>query len=384
MFFRLGLHLPAQQRVFAAFFLYAFALGGLYPRLPELQEQLGVGEGALGMALIGVSTGTLFMLTFGARLLERLGYRRVFFVFLPLLPFWYALASHATGPLAMFLWLLPAGLSVGAVEIVVNVEADRVEHALGRRIMNRAHAFWSFGFFGAGMVAALLSWLQVSPQWHLGLVVPVVLLATVLVLGRYEPAAERPGSDTEAPPRFAWPTPAIAVLVVLSISAMLMEGASIDWSGIYMRDEFGASATLSALAVATGALAQGVTRYLADPWVERFGPRRSAQVLLALMAAGVLMMLVAPVMPLAFLGLVMIGVGSSVIFPLAMSAAAQRTDRPASLNVAALAQTAFLAFLLGPPLLGWVAEWAGIRWAFGVGLPLIALSLWACRGLARR
>ncbi len=382
--FRLGLDLPAQQRVFAAFFLYAFALGGLYPRLPELQQQLGVGEGALGMALIGVSTGTLFMLTFGARLLERLGYRRVLFIFLPLLPLWYALASHASGPLAMFLWLLPAGLSVGAVEIVVNVEADRVEHALGRRIMNRAHAFWSFGFFGAGMVAALMSWLSISPQWHLALVVPLVCVAMVLVLGRYEPAGERPGADTDAPPRFAWPTPAIALLVLLSISAMLMEGASIDWSGIYMRDEFGATATLSALAVATGALAQGIARYVADPWVERYGPRRSAQVLLAVMGAGVVLMLVAPVMPLAFLGLIMIGVGSSVIFPLAMSAAAQRTDRPASLNVAALAQTAFLAFLLGPPLLGWVAEWAGIRWAFGVGLPLIVLSLWACRGLARR
>ena len=69
------------------------------------------------------------------------------------------------------------------------------------------------------------------------------------------------------------------------------------------------------------------------------------------------------------------GVGTSVIFPLAMSAAAQRTDRSAAVNVATLAQTSFVVFLLGPPLLGLVAQHWGIRWSFGIGLPLVALSL---------
>ena len=85
---------------------------------------------------------------------------------------------------------------------------------------------------------------------------------------------------------------------------------------------------------------------------------------------------------LALLGFGLMGVGSSAIFPLAMSAAAQATDRPAAVNVAALAQTSFIAFLVGPPLLGWVATSLGIRWSFGVGLPLVALGWWAARALA--
>ena len=76
------------------------------------------------------------------------------------------------------------------------------------------------------------------------------------------------------------------------------------------------------------------------------------------------------------------GIGTSAIFPLAMSAAAQRTDRPAAVNVAALAQISFVAFLLGPPLLGYVAEHFGIRWTFGLGLPLILLSLVTAGALA--
>jgi MFS family permease len=80
----------------------------------------------------------------------------------------------------------------------------------------------------------------------------------------------------------------------------------------------------------------------------------------------------------------MMGVGTSVIFPLAMSAAAQLTDRPASTNVASLAQISFVAFLLGPPLLGYVAEHFGIRWSFGVGLPLVILSIACAKALGKK
>jgi MFS family permease len=82
-----------------------------------------------------------------------------------------------------------------------------------------------------------------------------------------------------------------------------------------------------------------------------------------------------PLWWLAYIGFAMIGVGTSALFPLAMSAAAQRTDRPAAVNVAALAQISFVSFLLGPPLLGYVAEHFGIRWAFGIGIPLVILGL---------
>jgi MFS family permease len=92
----------------------------------------------------------------------------------------------------------------------------------------------------------------------------------------------------------------------------------------------------------------------------------------------------APYPMVAMLGFALIGVGSSAIFPLAMSAAAQRTDRPAAVNVAAMAQTGFVIFLLAPPILGFVAEHWGIRWSFGVCLPLVILGLLSCQALAPR
>ena len=372
---RFGFALPPHRRVFAAFFLYAFSFGGFFPRLAELQRSMQVTEGQLGLGLIGVACGTLISLTFSARIVERVGHRTVLLTLMPMLPVFYALAAHATGALALFLCLLPAGLFIGAIELVVNLEADRVEHQGGRRIMNRSHAFWSFGFFGAGLLGAGAARLGISPQWHLAAVVPLSAVLVLLLLGRFESAPHRDGSHDEPAHHYARPTLAIGALVLFSLSGLVLEGAGIDWSAIFMRDIFDSAASVGGLAVAIGACAQGTMRYLADRYVERHSPIVIARTLLVVLGLGTLMVTFAPAPAMALLGFALMGVGTSVMFPLAMSAAAQRTDRSAATNVAALAQTSFVSFLMAPPLLGWVAQHWGVRWSYGVGLPLILLSL---------
>ncbi|KKB13721.1 MFS transporter [Devosia geojensis] len=381
---KFGLDLPPQFRVYAAFFIYAFCMGNLFPRLPDIQHGMGVGEGALGLALIGSAVGTLISLTFATPIIEKIGYRRTILVALPVLSLLYAIAVTAPGPAAFFALLLPVGLAIGAIEIIVNIEADRTEHALGRRIMNRAHAFWSFGFFFAGLVGAAIAQLGISPQVHLFAMVPVVVVATILLLGKFHPAAHRTGGNTDKAPLLARPSLAILTLVAVTLSAMILEGAGGDWSAIYMRDVFAVEPFLAGFAVALGAGTQAVTRFFADGFVERYSPVAVARTLLTILGIGALCVFFAVSAPMALLGFALMGVGTSAIFPLAMSAAAQRTDRPAAINVAALAQISFVAFLLGPPLLGLIAETFGIRWSFGVGLPLVALSLIAAGALGRK
>jgi MFS family permease len=381
-FYRLGLPLQAHHRVFAAFFLYAFSMGGFYPRLAEIQHGMGVGESTLGLALIGVACGTLFSLTFLAPLLERFGARRTLITLPPCVALVYALASHTQSPLVLFCVLFMAGLCLGCLETIVNLEADRVEHQLGRRIMNRSHAFWSFGFFGAAVFSSLLSRLQFSAQWQLSLTVPIVLLLTLLLMGRFEAAPSRHVESGDAAPRWSVPSGGIMLLVACCASALLLEGAGIDWSAIYMRDVFQSGASVSALAVSVVALAQACTRFVADSLVERYSPVPVARGLLSVLLVGALLVSTAPHPAIAMLGFALIGVGSSAIFPLAMSAAAQRTDRPAAVNVAALAQTGFVIFLLAPPCLGFVAEHWGIRSAYGICLPLVVLGLLSSAALA--
>ena len=255
--------------------------------------------------------------------------------------------------------LLPVGVVIGCVEIMLNAEADRTEFMVGRRIMNRSHAFWSIGFFSAGLFGAQVASFGISPQLHLALVVPIVGLGSYLALHDYAPSPPRGAEGDHKAPLIVAPTWPILVLVVVTIPAMVLEGASMDWSAIYMRDSFGSDKFWQGIAVASFAVLQGLMRFYADGVVERFSPAALARVLFVALGLGCITVVLSPWPVLSLIGFAAMGLGTSAIFPLAMSAAAQRNDRPSALNIAALAQFSFMIFLIAPPILGFIAH--GLR-----------------------
>ena len=381
---RFGLEMPPQRRLFAAFAVYSFCMGNIFPRLPDIQHQMGIPEGTLGLSLIGTPVGTLFALTFLAQMLEKLGFRRVLLAAIPLLAILYAVAVLAPSPLAFFFLLIPVGLVIGCIEMIINTEADRTEHLIGKRIMNRAHAFWSIGFFAAGLFGSWMAQLGITPQVHLAIVVPIGIIGVAVLVGRFEAAPHRAGGSTDAAPRFARPTGAIMVLVGITLAAMILEGGSMDWSAIYMRNIFNPGPFLAGIAVACFAFSQATARFFADGFVERHSPETVARSLQGVMLLGTLIVFFSPSPILSLVGFALLGIGTSAIFPLAMSAAAQMTDRPAVINVAALAQNSFTIFLIGPPVLGVIAQTLGIRWSFGIALPLIVLSFFLAKALGKK
>ena len=382
---RVGIDTTPHFRIFAAFFIYAFGLGGFFPRLPEIRTQMGVGESALGLALIGIAAGTMTSLTFIVPKIERFGYRRALLLMLPVAPIFIAIASHTDSPIEMFIALFGAGLVIGCVETIVNVEADRIEFQMKRRIMNRSHAFWSIGFFCAGSFSASVTYLGWSPQMQLWVTVLMAFVLSAVLLGRFTQAparvSEKPAQET---PKWASPTRGILMLVGVCASALLLEGAGFDWSAIYMRDVFNSEAAFAATAVSVVAFTQAFTRFLADSFVHRFGPVPVARILIVILLIGATTVSFAPTPFAALTGFALLGIGCSAIFPLAMSAAAKRTDRPSEINVAAMAQNGFIIFLLAPPILGFVAEHFGIRWSFGISIPLILISLMTVGALAEK
>ena len=170
------------------FFLYSLALGGIFPRLGDLQLSMGIGEGALGAALVGMAFGTQIAFMFVGPLLLRFGHRAALLVCIPFLALFETIATLSPTPLVLFTLLAICGLAVGTIELVINLEADRTEHLMGRRLMNRAHAFWSLGFFFAGMVGAGLKQANVSAFMHLGVMGILVSAAVFMLLGKYRQA----------------------------------------------------------------------------------------------------------------------------------------------------------------------------------------------------
>lgn len=367
------LNMPHQMKVYAVFFFYSVTLGGIFPRLGELQHSMNAGESALGLGLLGFAIGTQFSLMFAGAFIEKIGYRNLIIAAVPLLGAAEVAASMAPSIPVFFSCLIVAGLAIGSLEIVINLEADRTEQLIGKRVMNRAHAFWSFGFFAAGIVGAVVTQLAISPTMGLIGLNIVTTLAVWVVCAKFVPAPERV-AHADKPPKFVRPSIGILAIVAFTLSAMLLEGAGADWSVIFMRDSFDMPAFFNGMAFAIGALAQAITRFFADGYIDKYGPIRIAKILVVIMGIGACMVTFSPDAYTALAGFALIGIGSSSLFPLAMSAAAQRTDRPAATNVASLAQLSFIIFLIAPPLLGFIAEHFGIRYSFGIGLPLVVLS----------
>lgn len=363
-----------KNAVFFSFFIYAVALGTLFPRIADLQTQMGIDKATLGLALVGLPAGVQLTLLFADRLVRRISFRVLLGFGIPIIGFSQCLAVFSGTPLGFFFCLAFGGAAVALIEVAVNLEADRVEAATGQRIMNRSHAFWSFGFFGASIFGAGVAQLGMSPLLHFAIVMIITAVITNMIFSKYLPAEPRHQAQPDKGRKLVWPSKAVFLLVLFTLSAMLVEGSAIDWSVIYMRDEFNSAPLIGGLSLVCAALAQAMVRYYADPLVERYGPRSVALASIISMAAGVSFVTFALTPAMALLGFLLMGGGSAVIFPLAMSAAAGRSDRTPEENVAALAQFAFATFLIAPPLLGIIAESFGLRVAFAISFPLIILS----------
>jgi len=372
-----------KNAVFFGFFIYAVGLGTLFPRIADLQSQMEIDKATLGLALVGLPAGVQVTLLFADRLVRRIPFKVLLGFGVPVIGISQCLAAFSGGPLGFFFSLALGGAAVALIEVAVNLEADRVEAKIGQRIMNRSHAFWSFGFFGASIFGAGVAQLGLSPLIHFTIIMVFTTVITNHVFSNYVPAEPRRKTIPKKGSTLVWPSKAIFMLVLFTLSAMLVEGSAIDWSIIYMRDEFNAMPLIGGLSLACAALSQALVRYYADPLVDRYGPRSVALTSVIAMSIGVFFVVFAVFPTMALVGFLLMGGGSAVIFPLAMSAAAGRSDRTPEENVAALAQFAFATFLIAPPLLGIIAEGFGLRIAFAISLPLIALSYFQLKVLEK-
>ncbi|MEE2774160.1 MAG: MFS transporter [Pseudomonadota bacterium] len=335
--------------------------------------RLSIGESALGVALIGLPLGVQVSLMLADKILKIFNVKIILCLGIPMIGSSLILTSISSGPTSLFLFLSFGGLAVGVVEVAVNLEADRVEYTSCKKIMNRSHSFWSLGFFSAGLAGAFLSQLQIGLMTHFIISFVSCSTLTVIFSYNYNPAPVRPNVTKESP-LFVLPSNAVLALVIFTLPAMLIEGAGIDWSIIFMRDVFNTPPFLSGLAFVLGTFGQFLVRFFADGIVTRYGSELVSRTSIIATLIGLIFVCFSLHPFLALIGFGLMGAGTAVIFPLAMSAAAQRTDKPAAANVASLAQISFLTFLIGPPLLGFIAEVFGIKISFGICLPLLIIS----------
>jgi len=374
--------LSPQRLTMLVFFLQPIAFGSWLPRIPDVQQALGLGPQGLAIALLGLPCGTLLTLPFAGPLVGRIGPRVAILAGFVLYSIAASLPAFAMNPVMLFVALMLAGSTISFVELGLNVQADAVEKATGSVIMTTSHGFWSVGIMAGSLIGSALAGFGLEAKWAIALVA-VVVLPVALVVSNALPvfAPEAPKSEHQ---RSAWALPSWALLGIcfFVFGITMTEGAMADWSAIFLRDALGAESGMVGLGYSVFAMMVATGRFGGDRLKRRFGAVNTARICGTLAVAGAAILFVSPNTPIALGGFAIIGLGVSVGFPLAVTAAASLTDRTASANVAILSFVALLGFLVGPPVIGFVAEHFDMRLGIACLVPVLLVSLFLTGRLA--
>ena len=257
----------------------------------------------------------------------------------------------------------------------MNVEGSAVERELGRAIMPRFHAGFSIGTVAGALVGAAMVALGVSATVHLVAVAAIVAVAGPLAVRAFLPDGHAPAEDGERRnPLKAWTEPRTVLIGVFVFAAAFTEGTGNDWLGVAMIDGYGAAAALGALTFAIFLAAMTLGRWFGPGLIDRHGRVLTVRIFAALALVGLALVVWGSTLPVAMAGAALWGLGTALGFPVGMSAAG---DDPAHApaRVSVVATIGYIAFLAGPPLIGFLGEHTGTLRALTVTGGLVALGL---------
>ncbi|MCC8482803.1 MFS transporter [Streptomyces sp. CS014] len=374
--------LPAARHARAAVAVLFFTNGALFanllPRYPQIKEDLAIGNGAYGLAVAAFPAGAITAGLAAGLLIRRMGSARVA-VLGTLLTGAGILAAGLAPSVALFATaLFLAGAMDALTDVAQNAHGLRVQRLYGRSILNSFHAVWSIGAVTGGLMAAGAMSLGLSLGVHLA-VSAVVLVAAAGAALRFclpgpdnepeETGPEETGRKETGPERLTAEGArgtsrvgvVLAALVLIATAGTLVEDAGNSWAALYLSDALHASAALAASGFIALVGAQFIGRLIGDRLVDRFGQRAVARAGGLITAVGMGLALAVPTLPGTILGFALAGFGVATLVPAAMHEADALPGLKPGSGLTIVSWLMRLGFLLSPPIVGQVADAAGLR-----------------------
>ncbi|MBR0799495.1 MFS transporter [Bradyrhizobium jicamae] len=368
-----GLHaralVLARIMTTTTFFAHGFGVGMWSIAIANVKAGLKISDSEIGLALLAMSIGAILAMPIAAVAVSRYGGGRVSalcglaygFLLMAL-----ALAAN-TGSLALILFCL--GLAHGSLEIVMNAQASAVEIQWRSAIMSSFHAAWSMGGLLGAAAGGLIGAYHLPPEYGLCIPALVVIALMGATLG---PAFNTRVDKTEAHFELVLPSQKTLGLALISFLALVTEGSVANWTSIYLRDSIGPAADTFAAGYGSFAISMAIFRLAGGGLVRRFGPSTIMSCGAVVAAGGFAVVLAWPSLIAAYLGYALLGAGIANVVPLAFSIAGQRFSDPAR-SILMVATAGYAGYVIGPPLIGTVADHLSLRYALGI--PLAALVL---------
>ena len=385
---------PWRNAVFVVFALNGFGASAWISRIPSVRDHLEISVAEVGFLIFGLSAGSILGLIAAGHVVHWIGGRHS--IRLTLVTSAAALALIGIGATLLssfavaLLGLALYGACSSICDVAMNVEGAAVERTVGRTIMPLFHASWSLGTVVGAGIGAAAAFAGIDPIWHLSAVGVILVIGALVVVGFLPPHA--PELDAEgvatAPMTFRdrmaiWLEPRTLLIGLIVLGMAFAEGSANDWLALGMVDDRGVDNGQGALLFGVFTVAMTVGRIGGGPVVDRIGRVAALRWSALTAAAGLAIVILVPSVPIAVVGIVLWGIGASLGFPLGMSAAGDDPARAAA-RVSAVATIGYLAFLGGPPLIGFVGQHIGLLNALWIVLGLILAASFAATAARER
>lgn len=360
-----------QHATRAIFFIGGFGAASWAPLVPILKARLQIGEDVLGMLLLCIGFGSLLTMPITGIAAARFGCRQV----LTIAAFIYAVLLLALSQVSSF-WLavpvlLAFGAAMGMVDVAANIHAVIVEKAAERRLMSGMHALWSVGgFSGAGIFSV---WLKFGFTPFMATICATgIMLVLLTFFGRYLLVY---GGEREGASLFAVPRGIVAFVGIIACIAFLVEGAIMDWGGVFLTTVRGLDISMAGTGFAVFSAAMLTMRLTGDWLVQKLGSKPIILGGSVLSVMGFLLVILAPWQSLLYAGFFFIGIGSANIVPVFFSLLGKQEVMPLNMAVSAVSTLGYFGILMGPAFIGFIAHQTNLCTAFGLLAGLVVLQV---------
>jgi MFS family permease len=367
------------------FFLLGTSFGLWFVHIPVVVARLALEPGLLGLALLNIGFGSVIAQPLSGWAVSRAGSRVTTAALLPIMLLSVIVPILAPTVPLLFVGTFMLGFAGGAANVAINTQGTEIEALRGKPTLSSFHGFFSLGTLGGSLSFSFLSTRGLGEGSGAVIVVAVSLVVAVAASFWFPQGQVKPAS-AEGSATFALPTGAVMGIAALAFICNGLEGSVNDWSALYLSTVRLLSESAAATGFAIFAATMAAMRLFGGPLVTWLGPRGVVFYGGLLAAAGMLVVVLAPWPPVSAAGFGLVAIGLANTMPVLFSIAARTQGAPPSVNVAAVATTALLGFLIGPPVIGFTAQYLGLGTAIGLlSLPALAIAAAAItfRQLAR-
>ncbi|MEM1123323.1 MAG: MFS transporter [Bacteroidota bacterium] len=352
--------LKNRMAVNAFFLVNGFIYANWVSRLPAMQETYGMDNGQTGLVLLAYAVGALVAMPFSGWLIVKNGSRKITvfsgLLFVAFVPFFPVMRSIEL----LTLLLLITGMSTGVMDVAMNAQAVLVEEKYGRPIMSSFHAVFSGGMMIGAVVGSVFTRWETSLFTHFSMMAIVGILTTIWASFRLI-NDQTTTTETEESGGFQLPAKALIGIGIIAFCCMLGEGAMADWSTLYMREVALAEAGWAPIGLGAFSSAMMLGRIFGDRGRVLFGDGKLLIINSLIALGGALVFVVFPIPLVVIIGLFLVGLGLSVIVPIAYSRAGAMPGLAPGVGISMVTTIGYSGFLFGPPIIGFIADWQTLR-----------------------